>query len=307
MKKILLLIPILAVMLFGCAGSGTNGVALKADVAQFEKYIKELEGKDAKVKVEKLADIEEMPGFAYVKVTVERNGTTKSNNAVTNGRILVDAQIFDLKEKASLTSLLNFKFAEPKKIDVSNLTLAGGKKDGKTVIVEITDFQCPYCKEANKLFKEKLADKSDYALYIVHMPLEMHPNARIMAQIFEAGMKMGVNLKNDLFEFNAEGLLQAEAENYSKTTGIKEFKQEDVDKIFRAVDAKIIDIFADKTSDAAKFKELVKSQEIVDKVEKSILLATSLGERSTPAFYINGKSIQGFDAPLLNKMLGDIK
>lgn len=311
MKKILLLIPILAVMLLGCDGKGTTGTvtgtALKADIVQFEKYIKELEGSGANVKVEKLADIEEMPGFAYVKITIDRNGAKQTSNAFTNGRILVDGQIFDLKDKSSLTSILSFEYAEPKDIDVSKLTLAGGKKDGKTVIVEITDFQCPYCIEANKLFKEKLANKSDYALYIMHMPLDMHLNAKTMAMIFEAGMKMGINFKNDLFAFNAEPLLKQEADNYTKTTGISNFTNEDIAKIAKAVDAKIIETFAAKTKDAAKFTALVNSPDIAKKVEDASSQALALGERSTPSFYINGKNIQGYNAPLLNKVLDNIK
>lgn len=167
----------------------------------------------------------------------------------------------------------------------------------------------------------------------MHMPLDMHPNARIMAQIFEAGMQMGVNFKNDLFEFDGESLIQkvaedyknnnknnnkivnailsafafSSAEDYKNNNKNVNFSQEDVEKIFKAVDMEIVNIFAGKTSDAKGFKELVMSPAIVEKVEKSIAQADSLGERSTPAFYINGKGIQGFDAPLLNKVLGEIK
>lgn len=303
MKKLLLLIPVLMFAVLGCKGNADAGANSQADIAQFQKYIQELQEGNTNIKVEKLADIKEMPGFAYVKIT----GDGQEKMAITNGRLLIDAQIIDLKEKVSITSIYNFEHAKPKNIDVSNLTLAGGNKDSKTVIVEITDFQCPYCKEANKLFKQKLADKKDYALYIMHMPLDMHPNARIMAQIFEAGMQMGVNFKNDLFEFDGEGLIQKVAEEYKNNNKIVNFSQEDVEKIFKAVDMEIVNIFAGKTSDAKGFKELVMSPAIVEKVEKSIAQADSLGERSTPAFYINGKGIQGFDAPLLNKVLGEIK
>lgn len=332
MKKILLLIPALIIALAGCkenadatqtnneqvsiqktdvAQANSEQVSIpKADVAQFEKYIKEIEGANSKVAVEKLADIDEMPGFAYVRLMVERDGQTQEKNIITNGRLLIDAEIIDLKDRKSLTSRLEFNYAKPKDIDVSGLTLAGGKKDGKTVIVEITDFQCPYCKEANKLFKQKLKNKNDYALYIIHMPLDMHPNARIMAQIFEAGMKMGKNFKNDLFEFDAEKLIDSTAKKYKENNAgenAEQFTQEDVNKIFKLVDEAIVEKFANKTSNPEKFKSLVYSTEIVDIVNASIKKAEELGERSTPAFYINGKNIQGYNAPLLNQVLDEVK
>ena len=334
MKKILLLIPALIIALAGCkenadatqtnneqvsiqktdvAQANSEQVSIpKADVAQFEKYIKEIEGANSKVAVEKLADIDEMPGFAYVRLMVERDGQTPEKNIITNGRLLIDAEIIDLKDRKSLTSRLEFNYAKPKDIDVSGLTLAGGKKDGKTVIVEITDFQCPYCKEANKLFKQKLKNKNDYALYIIHMPLDMHPNARIMAQIFEAGMKMGKNFKNDLFEFDAEKLIDSTAKKYKEDKNnagenTEQFTQEDVNKIFKLVDEAIVEKFANKTSNPEKFKSLVYSTEIVDIVNASIKKAEELGERSTPAFYINGKNIQGYNAPLLNQVLDEVK
>lgn len=332
MKKILLLIPALIIALAGCkenadatqtnneqvsiqktdvAQTNSEQVSIpKADVAQFEKYIKEIEGANSKVAVEKLADIDEMPGFAYVRLMVERDGQTQEKNIITNGRLLIDAEIIDLKDRKSLTSRLEFNYAKPKDIDVSGLTLAGGKKDGKTVIVEITDFQCPYCKEANKLFKQKLKNKNDYALYIIHMPLDMHPNARIMAQIFEAGMKMGKNFKNDLFEFDAEKLIDSTAKKYKENNAgenAEQFTQEDVNKIFKLVDEAIVEKFANKTSNPEKFKSLVYSTEIVDIVNASIKKAEELGERSTPAFYINGKNIQGYNAPLLNQVLDEVK
>ena len=40
---------------------------------------------------------------------------------------------------------------------------------------------------------------------------------------------------------------------------------------------------------------------------KNIKKAEELGENSTPAFYINGKNIQGYNAPLLNQVLDEVK
>lgn len=315
MKKLLLIIPILIFAVFGCKDNANNTSA-KVDLAQLEKRLTSIEAADNKeakvtVKVEKLVDVKEMPGYVYVKVTTDKDGSKKVRNAITNGRIFIDADqslLLDLEEEIFLTSILNFENTELKTIDVSNLTLAGGKKDGKNVIIEITDFECPYCKRANSLFKQMLADKSDYALYIMHMPIpSLHPNAELMAKIFEAGMQMGKNFKNDLFELDTPKLLEEKAKEYIKANNITEFTQADIDKIIASFQEDLINMFASKTENAQKFKELVASKAIEEKIKNCQKQAHQLGENSTPTFYFNGKVIQGFDAPLLKKLLENIE
>lgn len=315
MKKLLLIIPILMFAVFGCKDNANNTSA-KVDLAQLEKRLTSIEAADDKeakvtVKVEKLVDVKEMPGYVYVKVTTDKDGSKKVRNAITNGRIFIDADqslLLDLEEEIFLTSILNFENTEPKTIDVSNLTLAGGKKDGKNVIIEITDFECPYCKRANSLFKQMLADKSDYALYIMHMPIpSLHPNAELMAKMFEAGMQMGNNFKNDLFELDTPKLLENKAKEYIEANKITEFTQADIDKIIASFQEDLINMFASKTENAQKFKELVASKAIEEKIKNCQKQAHQLGENSTPTFYFNGKVIQGFDAPLLKKLLENIE
>ena len=149
MKKLLLIIPILMFAVFGCKDNADSAVNTQAapaavpstaqvDLAQLEKRLTSIESADDKeakvtVKVEKLVDVKEMPGYVYVKVTTDKDGSKKVRNAITNGRIFIDADqslVLDLEEEIFLTSILNFENTEPKTIDVSNLTLAGGKKDG---------------------------------------------------------------------------------------------------------------------------------------------------------------------------------
>lgn len=320
MKKLLLIIPILMFAVFGCkdnAGStnNTKTTGTQVDLAQLEKHLQriassESNGANATVKVEKILDVKEMPGFIYVNVITDKNGEKQERKAITNGRIFIDADqsvVLDLEEEVFLTSILNYENMKVKDIDVSNLTLAGGKKDGKNIIIEITDFECPYCKRANALFKQMLADKSDYALYIMHMPIpSLHPNAELMAKIFEAGMEMGYNFKNDLFEFDTKTMLENMAKEYVEKNKITEFKDSDIEKIVASLQEKILNTFASKTNDAQKFKDLVASKAIEEKVKNGQKQAQALGENSTPTFYFNGKVIQGFDAPLLKRLLENI-
>ena len=77
MKKLLLIIPILMFAVFGCKNNADNTSA-KVDLAQLEKRLTSIESADDKeakvtVKVEKLVDVKEMPGYVYVKVTTDKD------------------------------------------------------------------------------------------------------------------------------------------------------------------------------------------------------------------------------------------
>jgi protein-disulfide isomerase len=52
-----------------------------------------------------------------------------------------------------------------------------GDPKSKNIIVEFTDFQCPHCERVSEPLK-KLAQKYKAALYIKHLPLQIHSAAR---------------------------------------------------------------------------------------------------------------------------------
>ena len=297
MKRLFILVVLLAALVTGCKSADLKVLEknLQAGFAQT--------GQDIKVQVIELKNLKDiLPGFAFVEIKIyNNNNLVNTERFITNGRYFAK-DIIDSKTLSSLKDELDFEFAKVETIDTSKLTLASGNKDAKNVIVEITDFQCPYCKKANALFKEKLADKSDYALYIVHLPLDMHPNAQIMAQIFEAGMQMGFNFKNELFEADYIKVRESKIEELQEAG-----HQETLAVLIYEVNNQIINDFAAKTDNPDKFKSLVLSDEIKTKVDETKELAENLNISATPAFYINGKAISGYNERLILKALDDIK
>ncbi len=301
MKRLFILVVLLAALVTGCKSADLKVLEknLQAGFAQT--------GQDIKVQVIELKNLKDiLPGFAFVEIKIYNNNNNLVNTErfITNGRYFAK-DIIDSKTLSSLKDELDFEFAKVETIDTSKLTLASGNKDAKNVIVEITDFQCPYCKKANALFKEKLADKSDYALYIVHLPLDMHPNAQIMAQIFEAGMQMGFNFKNELFEADYIKVIESKIEDLQEAG--TQLNQETLAVLIDEVNNQIINDFAAKTDNPDKFKSLVLSDEIKTKVDETKELAENLNISATPAFYINGKAISGYNERLILKALDDIK
>ena len=298
MKRLFILVVLLAALVTGCKSADLKVLEknLQAGFAQT--------GQDIKVQVIELKNLKDiLPGFAFVEIKIyNNNNLVNTERFITNGRYFAK-DIIDSKTLSSLKDELDFEFAKVETIDTS--TLASGNKDAKNVIVEITDFQCPYCKKANALFKEKLADKSDYALYIVHLPLDMHPNAQIMAQIFEAGMQMGFNFKNELFEADYIKVIESKIEDLQEAG--TQLNQETLAVLIDEVNNQIINDFAAKTDNPDKFKSLVLSDEIKTKVDETKELAENLNISATPAFYINGKAISGYNERLILKALDDIK
>ena len=311
MKRIVILLVLLAVFA-GCNsktdGSQTSGADLKAIEKIVQKQLDVNSGdKGLKVQVVELTNLKDiLPGYAYAEIRVYDNKSKviDTQRVITDGKYIVK-DVINAETLSSIQDDLEFDYAAVEVIDTDNLTLAGGKKDAKNVIVEITDFQCTYCKKAHLLLKEELKNKSDYALYIVHLPLDMHPNAQLMAQVFEAGAKMGFNFKNNLLETDYIKVLESKMKDLQNNG--TQLNQEVLSSLVNEVNEQIINEYASKTDNPEKFKELVNSDEIKDKVEQSKKLAASLKISGTPAFYINGKAISGYNEGLLLKALKNIK
>lgn len=66
-----------------------------------------------------------------------------------------------------------------------------GNSEAKIVIVEFADFECPACKMAASEMKEFLQGRDDVALYFMHFPLNVHPNAENAAIAAEAAGLQG--------------------------------------------------------------------------------------------------------------------
>lgn len=282
MKKYLILF--VAVLVCG-AFAVTTFAAKGFDKSSFEKTVANTfskRGQNVKVSADVLKKMDNPAGYYFLRLTFQ---DPKTGNKVGEQFMFSDGQFIvqDFLDAQSMDSIgknLAFEFAPAAKIDLSGLTPSIGKVGAKNVIVEVTDFQCPFCVQANDYLHKTLKDRNDVVVYIMHMPLrQIHPRAEILAKVFEAGMLMNQNFANDL---------------YDKANG-------------ELTEAQIIDKYAKKSGNEAKFKEHVSSKVVADKVKNAEKQAMDLGIRATPAMFINGKLISGFDVPLIEKAIGDFK
>ena len=151
-----------------------------------------------------------------------------------------------------------------------------GNIDAPVTIIEISDFECPFCSRVNPTMKQVKEEYGPEKVRVVwkNNPLPFHRSARGTAEAAVAVFRAaGAGEKgseafwkfHDLAFQNQKALTPGNYEKWVQQIGV----------------------------DVAKFKELVKSPEVKAKVDKDLALAKSIGARGTPNFRINGVEVSG--------------
>jgi protein-disulfide isomerase len=157
--------------------------------------------------------------------------------------------------------------AGPKKVVLSTHSPRKGPKAAKVTIVEVSDFQCPYCGRAAPTVKE-VAQKypNDVAVVYVNQPLPFHEHAMDAAQAFMAAARQGKawELHDKMFA-NQQALTRADLEKYA----------------------------AELKLNVPKFKKDMDDPAIKAEIKADQDLANSVGASGTPTFFINGRELVG--------------
>ena len=144
-----------------------------------------------------------------------------------------------------------------------------GKESAKVTLVEFSDFECPFCAKGAdilKKVKEKYGDK--IRVVFKNFPLPFHSHARRAAQAGLCANEQGRQFFWKLHDFMFA--------NQRKL---------DEKSLFEAV--KTVGINSDK------FSTCLKSKKYAPQIEKDIEQGKSLGVKSTPSFFVNGKFVGG--------------
>lgn len=220
--------------------------------------------------VDVIESLEGVEALKFVKLTFKDGERVQEQYVFTNGKYIIP-DVTEVATGAGIKDKLIFKNTEATKFDLDSLTLAYGKKGAKNFIVEVSDFQCPYCRKTHEYLKEKLEGK-DVAVYFMHYPLSFHPKAELYARIFEGAVAQGTSFYDELYattpEFDAK------------------------------TDDEIIAYFAAKTADPAAFTAFVKDPALGVKVADQMKQAQAMGISGTPALFFNGRLVSGFKPPM---------
>lgn len=146
-----------------------------------------------------------------------------------------------------------------------------GPKDAKVTIVSFMDLECPFCARFHPPIEEVLkAYPKDVNFMVKNFPLSFHPNAMPAAKAAFAAGEQGKyqEMVNELLK-NGRNL---GPETYEKIAGdlglnVKKFKQ-------------------DLEKNDAKYEAWIK---------QDMALATKVGVRGTPTFYLNGQKTRARD------------
>lgn len=152
-------------------------------------------------------------------------------------------------------------------INLTNDDHIRGNKDAKVVLVEYSDFECPYCGRHHPTMKkifEKYGDK--IAWVYRHFPLSFHPQSTPAALASECASEQG-----KFWEY-MDGLFSNQA-----SLGDVYYNK----------------LASDLGLDAKKFSDCYASQKYKDRVNKDYTQGQTDGVEGTPATFINGVLVSG--------------
>ncbi len=142
-----------------------------------------------------------------------------------------------------------------------------GKAAARITLVEISDFQCPFCSRAAETVKQVTEQwKDDVRVIFINQPLSFHKDARPAAVASLAAGRQGKywEMHDKLFA-NAKDLTRA---NFEKWAGELQL-------------------------DLAAFKKDLEDPALLRHVDEDVAIANGLGVTGTPGFFINGAKLSG--------------
>src|SRR5580658_6544697 len=258
-----------ATLLLALAGIAQSPATKSAlDKAALEAYVRHLYVMDSRITV-KVSDAKpsEVPGFMDVTVTASMGVQSQVFKLLVSkdGSKILQASVYDIHNN-------------PFKPDLDKLKTTGapnfGTQGAPVVLVEFSDFQCPYCKaEAQELRKNLMATyPTQVHLYFKTFPLEsLHPWAKAAAIASRCAYKQ----KPDAFWVYHDWVF----ENQEKITP-ENFKD------------KILDWAKDvKELDAAQLGQCVDAKAAEAEVKQDQAEGQALEINGTPTLFVNGRRI----------------
>lgn len=173
------------------------------------------------------------------------------------------ALVDSLKAKTTVTISL-----EPPRVEVTD----GGRPPrgnakAAVEVIEFSDFQCPFCLRAHPTVEQVLKTYGDKIKFVYrHYPLQNHPNARPAAEASACAEVQGKFWEyHDRLFANPTKLSDADLKAHAAALGL----------------------------DTAKFNACVDNHQQKPGVDADMAAAEAVGVTGTPAFFINGRSIEG--------------
>jgi len=252
------------------------------DKATLEAYVRHLYVMDSSIAIQ-VSDPKpsmDLPGFLDVTVHATKGPAAQDFKFYVSqdGSRVVQGTVFDVAHN-------------PFKADLDKLKTDGapgvGTAGAPVVIVEFSDFECPYCKEEAKMLRDNLlkAYPKEVKLYFREFPIEsLHPWAKSAAIAGRCVMQQNAATFWDYHDWIFANQDKITPENFKdQVTGwVKDRKD----------------------LDALKFGQCFDTKATAAEVDKSAAMGRDLQVNSTPTLFVNGRRIgQAIDWPSLRSII----
>jgi protein-disulfide isomerase len=242
-----------------------------------EKYLRNLyawgpeyEVKVGTMKPSPIPDLLEVP----VSVSLAGQGDTAVVYVSKNGTFLIRGELADMSADpfADIRSSLNAENSP-----------SIGPENAKVTLIEFADFECPSCRQLDRILRDFMASYLEIRLVFKHFPLtEIHPwamTAAIASQCtYEQNPAAFWKMHDAIFD----------TQDAISTSNVKEKMEDLADKQALNVDA---------------FKTCMSNPETAQQVEQTKGQGRSLKITGTPTTFVNGRRLMGADERLLEQLV----
>ncbi len=209
-----------------------------------------------------------MPGFYEVKIRGSQGQASQEETFYVSqdGTKIIRGTVFDIAQNPFKPDLDKLKTEFQPSI---------GTPGAPVVLVEFSDFECPYCRQQAKMLREQLLKQypTQVRLYYLDFPLEsLHPWAKSAAMMGRC-----------IFHQNASAFWDYHDWIFDHQDEITPDNLKD----------KVIEFAKTKGVDAAQLSKCIDTRVTEDEVEKTRTEGKDLEVNSTPTLFVNGRRMVG--------------
>ena len=235
----------------------------------FEDYVRHLFVWPTTIQME-IGDPQPAPMAGFEEVHVRASQGKASQDEVfyisKDGQKIIRGQVFDIAKNPFQDDLNKIR---------TDLRPSFGTPGASVVLVEFSDFQCPYCRDEAKALRDNLLKDypKDVRLYYMEFPLEsLHPWAKPAALMGQSIFRLKPEAFWDYHDWVYEHQAEITADTFEN-------------KAFEFAKTKGIDVL--------QLKSMLSSKPVEQAVEQTLAMGKSLNVSSTPTLFVNGRRLAG--------------
>jgi protein-disulfide isomerase len=270
--KTTVVLLVLAVCSFGLFAESKEKKPSALDKTTLENYVRHLQAWDQSIKVE-VGDPKPAPMAGFVEMNVHASKDKASQDMVyyvsKDGSIILQGTVYQTAENPFKADLDKLK-------GITALSPNYGTQGAPVVIVEFSDFECPYCREEAKTLRSNIVTTYPKEVHLYHLdfPLEaVHPWARAAADVGRCILKQNSEAYWAFYDWIYEHQTEITADTLKSK--ILEWAKGN-DKI-----------------DSLKLTRCIDTKETDDEVAMEMDQAKNLQVNQTPFFFVNGRRMAG--------------